>query len=442
MVLVAILTAGVAFVLCVFVKKFTNTIFGIWAGITYLLLPAVLVQTTLLMTEPLLSLTGLLALYSLANFLRGNRTFDAVCFGIWASACILTKGDGIVLILVVPLAFILMMQPRRLFSQPVLYAGLVIAVLCVPFLLLTFKMARQGWEGTLGLHYFVQAVPAECRIFLHNLGWPLLVLAGGGAAWCFRKYRLLKAPLTACLTAYIITIPVFQAIVPTGVEPRKLIAAFPALLFFAAVGIKQITEFLARHMREALATALALFATTACWAYSSFKPYSRPAHGYRAIAGRITTDPALKDAVVMVSGNPIEEGVLIAEIASREARPSHYVLRGSKILWHADWTGRRNRQLFYKNPQELNAALEEIPVNAVVIAFPPAPDAPADQLLARAITDASDRWAVVYSEPDPLSPPHTRQLCIYQNKAAPKRVPRLQLDLDETLGRKLQTPEY
>jgi hypothetical protein len=47
---------------------------------------------------------------------------------------------------------------------------------------------------------------------------------------------------------------------------------------------------------------------------------------------------------------------------------------------------------------------------------------------------------MVYNAPGPLSPPHMRQLLIYQAKVAPlKRVPRSQLDLDERLGRKLQT---
>src|SRR6185437_1455868 len=107
-------------------------------------------------------------------------------------------------------------------------------------------------------------------------------------------------PISACMAAYIIGTLVFQTLVPAGVEPRKLIVAFPSILFFAAIGIKQASESLARSMRSAFAVALVLCLVTASWAYSSFKPYSRPEPGYGALAERIISDQALKDAVLMI----------------------------------------------------------------------------------------------------------------------------------------------
>jgi hypothetical protein len=180
---------------------------------------------------------------------------------------------------------------------------------------------------------------------------------------------------------------------------------------------------------------------TASWAYSSFKPYSRPEHGYGALAERIISDPALKDAVLMICGNPFEEGILIAEVASREVRPAHFVLRGSKVLAHTDWTGLRNQQLFYHDSKEVGATLDAIPVNAVVVSSPPAADAPAQQLLMlKAIAEDHERWNLIYSANDPSSLHQTRQLRLYQNKGAPlNRVPKLQLNLNETLGRTVRS---
>src|SRR5205085_1013141 len=87
--LITVLTASVAFVLYKLVARYTAPIYGLWAAVIYLMLPAVLAQMTMLMTEPLLNLTGLLALRSLANHLQSNERSDAIWFGVWASSCIL-----------------------------------------------------------------------------------------------------------------------------------------------------------------------------------------------------------------------------------------------------------------------------------------------------------------------------------------------------------------
>ena len=42
---------------------------------------------------------------------------------------------------------------------------------------------------------------------------------------------------------------------------------------------------------------------------------------------------------ILVSAESPGEGMLIAEIAMRDRRPGHFVLRGSKVLARSDWNG-------------------------------------------------------------------------------------------------------
>jgi hypothetical protein len=437
--LITLLMAEIAFVLYRIVAGLAGPGYGLWVGDLWLLLPAVMAQTTMLMTEPLVTLTGLLALRNLANYLESKKNSNAIWFGIWASACMLTKGDGFAFMFVVPLACMLAGETKRLFSRPLWYAAAIVAVLCCPFFLITLKMARQGWIGVFGPAYTLQAASMASIILLSNFGAVLLAVAIYGIVLSFRQQRRSMRVVSACMAAYIVGILTFQTILPAGVEPRKLIMAFPAVLFFAAIGTKQISELLTRSMRPALAVSLVLSLTTACWAYSSFKRYSRPEHGYEAMATRIVSDPALKNAVLMICGN--EEGSLIAEVASRDVRPSHFVLRGSKVLGHTDWTGLRNQQLFWHDAKHVDAALDSIPVNAVIVSSPPPADAPPQQLLMlKIVADDHERWKLIYSANDPSSLREGRQLRLYLNQRAPlKRVPILQLDLNETLGRTIRS---
>jgi hypothetical protein len=89
-------------------------------------------------------------------------------------------------------------------------------------------------------------------------------------------------------------------------------------------------------------------------------------YGFSEVAQDLLSHPTFKDSVFLVCGSPTSEGVLISEIAGRESRPGHIVLRASKMLASEDWMGSHYQPLFH-DEQEMLRYLEGVPVGIVVI---------------------------------------------------------------------------
>ena len=442
LVLLSLLTSIVAFLLYRVVKQYFGAAYGLWAAALYLLLTPIQLQNTMVMTEPALSLFGMLALLSFARYLENERWQSALYFALWTTLAILTKGDGLAFLIVVPLTLLFARRLQPLLNVRFWAGAMVIAAVSIPFTFWSFKMAQQGWMGQLGWTYISNAIPAQTKLLAVTFGAVLSGLALIGIGRAFR--RGVESPLLAAMAAYALGIVIFQALVPSGVEMRKLAMAFPAILFLTIAGARSVGQVLRTHARPAWAGAMALGIGTVAWAASSFTLVERPAHGYKDVAQFILANHSLRDAVILVSANEpsLGEGMLIAEVAEREARPGHFILRASKVISHSDWSGAQNYRMLYKTSDELMQALDKLPVNIVVADYPPTPESPPHhRLLLEAIRQNPERWTLLFSGTDPGAPGGNRRIGVFQaNTAAIRRSPVLKLDLTETLGRTLSTP--
>ena len=63
---------------------------------------------------------------------------------------------------------------------------------------------------------------------------------------------------------------------------------------------------------------------------------------------------------------------MIAEIAMREKRPGHYILRATKALTRVDWNATEQHPL-YQTPDEVLAFLDSVPVGVLVLDMTPSP---------------------------------------------------------------------
>ena len=144
------------------------------------------------------------------------------------------------------------------------------------------------------------------------------------------------------------------------------------------------------------------------------------------------------DAVILVSGNEpgLAEGMLIAEIASRERRPGHFILRASKVISHSDWTGTQNYYLLFRSPPEVSQALGTIPVNVVVVDYPATPQSPPHhRLLLNSIQKNPGQWNLLYTGTDAAAQGGARQILVFQApNIGSKNDIKLKLDLTETLA--------
>ncbi len=100
-----------------------------------------------------------------------------------------------------------------------------------------------------------------------------------------------------------------------------------------------------------------------------------------------------EDSVLLVCGDALGEGMLISEVAARESRPGHIVLRASKMLASEGWMGSNYRTLF-QDQREVLQYLEDIPTGIVII-DESGRRTPHGQLLYRAIESHPQRWELL-----------------------------------------------
>ncbi|EEF24958.1 conserved hypothetical protein, partial [Ricinus communis] len=142
-----------------------------------------------------------------------------------------------------------------------------------------------------------------------------------------------------------------QCVVPAGLEARYMLQLLPALVLFAAAGLRRMPAF--AWSVASVAILLTVF----------HLPSTLRNRGYDAIATDLAGQPAT--AVLLIS-DARGEGSMVAAIALRERRPRTLVLRGSKLLVSEDWLG-RNSQPRFASIDALRAMLDAIPVNAILI---------------------------------------------------------------------------
>jgi len=88
-------------------------------------------------------------------------------------------------------------------------------------------------------------------------------------------------------------------------------------------------------------------------------------YGFDQAAQNLVSNPRFAKSVLLVCGDPSGEGMLISEIAMRESRPGHIVLRATKLLANSDWM-RWNYKPLFNNQADTMQYVESIPAGIVV----------------------------------------------------------------------------
>ena len=123
-------------------------------------------------------------------------------------------------------------------------------------------------------------------------------------------------------------------------------------------------------------------------------------HGFGKIARRLLSTPDFQKSVFLVSSDTTGEGVFISEVAMRERRPGHVVLRGTKVLGTGRWDG-GDYVALYTTPGEMMRYLESIPVGVVVIdlSIPASRQFEHQRLLKETLEAYPQRWKLIDSYP-------------------------------------------
>ena len=263
----------------------------------------------------------------------------------------------------------------------------------------TLHSASRGWGGGSQptLNYTLPALSQFLVLLVSILGPVLSILVALGIVVqvIFPLFSRAVAPVPAAMIGLILGDWIFHAVVPAGVEDRKMIIAVPALIYFLFAGGIWLADHIPfgiplgwRRPTVAVLGAVA-FATTAF-------TIPRASHfGYREAARFIVSDPSLRNATLMVSSGSIGEGLLISEIAMCEPRPSDTILRATKQLAQVDWAG-TNYRSFYKTPAELLRYLNGAHIAAVVLDdYRSASTFPHQRLVERTIREKPDEFQLL-----------------------------------------------
>jgi 4-amino-4-deoxy-L-arabinose transferase-like glycosyltransferase len=404
--LMAALTAVLALAVYRSVRGEFGAVLGWMAGLLFVALPLVQIYTNMLMADILTGLLCFWAALCFGRFLDTASWRSAAAFGVLASLAILTKGSGLVLGLMVPLA-VVMGRRWGLLLRPAFWlpAGIVL-LLCGPWTYLTRGMAHNGFiypSPTLAF-----TIPA-----LGFFSWGLVEITGVGlfALVALGMFVKVVRPLSesgvpnercslragvegkwAACGALILAVWLFHCVVPVGWEERYLIPAVPAALLFLAAGMAWLAARLPRRWPADRRVALVAAAVVLVFAVETFTLPRRPFSGFGEVGRELLWSP-VRSGALLVSSDPRGEGAFIAAVAAGERRPGHVVLRASKALADSDWQG-GGYTSFCRTPAEVMRRLEELGVGVVVLdtSAPPTADLEHHRLLGETVAAYPQRW--------------------------------------------------
>jgi hypothetical protein len=403
---VMLLMAVITTVLAVSIFEIVRREFGITtaaiAAVIMICQPLVQQYTAMVMLETLLALLALWAAVCSGRYFDTGKWQDSVWFGALATLAILTKANGFELALIPPIVLLATRRfyvLRRLsFWLPVVVVGLIGLPWHVEtmYLMLPTFTAESGWKFTSQALVFYSAAEWQA------LGIALTVLALLGL---FAKVIL---PFRtggvegrwAAITSLPLAVVIFHSILSAGLEVRYLVTAVAPILLLACAGARFVTVRLAKHGVSRLGKGNLIFAAAALVFFAtSFAITPKQSYGFGPIAGRITSDPAFHNSLVLVSSETnFGEGIFVSELAMRNHALDQVVVRASKVLAVNTWNQALdpNYRPFYSSAQDVAQCLSEVPVRAVILDTSAGVKTYAHhQQLVEMIAGRPDRWRML-----------------------------------------------
>jgi hypothetical protein len=397
LILMAILAGLIALTIFQALRNELGTSVSLAVSLLWLALPLTQQYTAMVMAEIPLTLLCFCAVLCFTRYLENERWRSAVAFGILASLAVLTKGNGLALAVVPPLALVFTRKWHLLRRACFWSMGFVIVLLCGPWYWVTRNMLQSTWQQPVPtIAFALEALRYYAWHLVTVSGWVLfpLALLGLYAKLLHPLRRALVRELWASATAFLIGILMLNCATPAGIEERFLMPAMPIVLMFVGAGITWSAGvlFWARWPRAQRAPVVAAVVII-LFLIACFHVPRKAVWGYADAARMLLSNPELSSPVVLVASDATGEGMFIVGVATGEKRPGHFVLRSSKVLCDSDWLG-NHYEAFYRTPQEMQAYLESIPVGVVVMddSVPKKKRPPHQQILDDTVQKFSERW--------------------------------------------------
>jgi hypothetical protein len=316
------------------------------AALVAVTLPLTQSLASMVMSDLLLALFMVAAALAFARYLERGKWTDSLLFGLLAAAAGMTKGSGLLLALVPPLAILLGGRFRLLLRGSLWLAPLPVLLVCGPWFWFSSKITAEGMSDRGMVEHLASALPYFGHEFLRVFGFTLIVPAVLGTVRILADAETRRDPRWGVILALPVALVAFYSLVPAGLEARYLLPVVPSVLLLAAAGIRRVLERVGGTNRRPVAVGAAV-AITALFALETFTlPRAGPA-GFREAVRHLLEQAPDRPLKMLVSSDARGEGAFISEVAIQDrARPCHTVARGSKVLATSDWLGRGYEETF------------------------------------------------------------------------------------------------
>jgi hypothetical protein len=420
-ILQAFLLASLAAVTFHFGRRFLPQWLAALAAGLGCMLPVGLKLAQHVMSDVLLAVLCLGAVVVWADYLRVATFKKALLWGCIAAAAILTKGSGMLLCLVPPVATVLAGRWRLIRTFSWWCAALPVVVLAGPWMLYSTSISKEGMTQLTPGQYFIEAVPYYIDSVPAVFGWGITLLAMVGAGfglhltWSKRVMSCEGAAMTGLLAGALAVL----VLVPVGLSTRYMLTLVPVIMLAAAYGILAVFRYLPVRIGGLLGALMLLAAFTLAASLPN-----KEVHGF-AKAVRFVGVPTLTEPKEnwLVSSDPRGEGAIIAaatfQITSRS--PSNLrVYRGSKELASSDWMGRD-----YKTAVDTSAdvlkLLDARHITWVFVDLSSRDDQRRahDRLLADSLQSTPQKWKLVKEQSIIRRPDQKGRLLIYHRAPVP-----------------------
>lgn len=433
--LTALITAWTAALLFrVMVTDFGVFIAGTGAVI-FICVPTVQQFTAMAMADGLVALMDFCAALVFTRYLRADRLRDSALFGLFACLSILAKGNGVALVLL-PLFAMIALRRFSLLATKSFWAGAaIIALIGGPWQYYSARMLsdiivrKYGWE----------AIPFYIESLYRIAGVPIFVLAIGGliatvvVPWRSRRVE----PKWACMAGLLIAIFVFHCLMPTaGGDMRYFIALVPPMVMFAAAGLQYLLRVARGWIRVPDSGAAIAITLAALFFATAFRIPEKKYFGFDKVADELEK-PVYKDSIIFISSEGEAEGLLISEMAMREHRPGHILLRATKMIGQSDWNGDRY-VLLRDTPEKVLAWLRSVPVELIVLDTTKLYTTRHHELIKQTLKQFPDAFELIGKYPD--AGPEKDLINLYRVKGvSSKNHGPIRIDLPFTLGRSIRS---
>lgn len=422
LVLQALFAAALAVSVFALGRSWIGRVPAVVSAMLVLLLPITQKLLLHVMADLLLAVVCLASVAVWAAYLDKPSIRHSLGFGLLAAFAILTKGSGLMLAAVPPVATALAGKWSLLKRIDWWLAALPVALIAGPWMWFSVRFTQEGMQHVSPLQFlpeaaafYREAIPASIG---YLLSFALLATFVITVINRFRGVGLKTQP--AVLWAMIAGGATVMLLVPAGTSSRYLmpmIGPVALLVVGAAAAWLNHLPVLARVMIGLVCLAVVVDEA----GLPPVKEVTGFGDGVAKMLPAVHSATAGMPGVWLVSSDPRGEGAVIAAAAFgvQQRAPSVLrILRASKELASSDWMGRGYESRFHSE-SELLSHLDQQEVDVVFVdgSVPSEAGLKHHDLLLRTLTSATSIWRLEVDNPVARSPEQHARLKVFRRIA-------------------------